>query len=208
MQFGFTDEQRMMLEMAKDFAVKEIQPTLKDDEGIIAAPIETKLGLQCAPTGEISFNKARIPKDSVLGEVGQGFQVCMFQLNNTRISCSAGALGIAGGAIDAAIDYANERTQFGKKIGSYQLIQGQILISNENAINQQTHISRPSLVRTTRTPSQLLLFIRCFCPALSKDRIFVMKNPGQESSGDFQSFRHRRATPDVPFAPGLGCYLL
>ena len=50
----------------------------------------------------------------------------MWQLNNTRISCSAGALGIAGGAIDAAIGYANERTQFGKKIGSYQMIQAQI----------------------------------------------------------------------------------
>jgi len=50
----------------------------------------------------------------------------MWQLNNTRISCSAGALGIAGGAIDAAIDYANERTQFGRKIGSFQMVQAQI----------------------------------------------------------------------------------
>jgi len=99
---------------------------LKGNEGIITAPIETKLGLHCAPTGEISFSAARIPKDSVLGEVGQGFPICMWQLNNTRISCAAGALGIAGGAIEAAIGYANERTQFGKKIGSYQLIQGQI----------------------------------------------------------------------------------
>lgn len=99
---------------------------LKDNEGIVTAPIETKLGLHCAPTGEIAFNKAKIPKDSVLGEVGQGFQICMWQLNNTRISCCAGALGIAGGAIDAAIGYANERTQFGKKIGSYQMIQAQI----------------------------------------------------------------------------------
>lgn len=96
---------------------------LKGNEGIITAPIETKLGLHCAPTGEISFSQAKIPKDSVLGEVGQGFQICMFQLNNTRISCAAGALGIGGGAIEAAIGYANERTQFGKKIGSYQMIQ-------------------------------------------------------------------------------------
>jgi glutaryl-CoA dehydrogenase (non-decarboxylating) len=99
---------------------------LKGNEGITTAPIETKLGLHCAPTGEIAFNRARIPKDSVLGAVGQGFQICMWQLNNTRISCAAGALGIAGGAIDAAIDYANERTQFGRKIGAYQMIQAQI----------------------------------------------------------------------------------
>ncbi len=99
---------------------------LKGNEGIVTAPIETKLGLHCAPTGEISFSQARIPKDSVLGEVGQGFQICMFQLNNTRISCAAGALGIGGGAVEASIGYANERTQFGKKIGSYQMIQAQI----------------------------------------------------------------------------------
>lgn len=99
---------------------------LKGNDGIITAPIETKLGLHCAPTGEISFNQAKIPKDSVLGEVGQGFQICMWQLNNTRISCASGALGIAAGAINAAIGYANERTQFGQKIGSYQMVQAQI----------------------------------------------------------------------------------
>jgi glutaryl-CoA dehydrogenase (non-decarboxylating) len=99
---------------------------LKDNEGIITTPIETKLGLNCAPTGEISFDEAIIPKDSVLGEVGKGFQVCMWQLNNTRIGCAAGAIGIAGGAIEAAIGYANERTQFGQKIGAYQMIQAQI----------------------------------------------------------------------------------
>jgi len=99
---------------------------LKDNEGIVTAAIETKLGLHCSPTGEIAFNQAKIPKDSVLGEVGQGFKICMFQLNNTRVSCAAGALGIGGGAIEAAIGYANERTQFGKKIGSYQMIQSQI----------------------------------------------------------------------------------
>ena len=99
---------------------------LKGNEGIVTAPIETKLGLHCAPTGEISFSQAKIPKDSVLGEVNQGFQICMWQLNNTRISCAAGALGIGGAAVEASIGYANERTQFGKKIGSYQMIQSQI----------------------------------------------------------------------------------
>ncbi len=99
---------------------------LKETENVHTAPIETKLGLHCSPTGEIVFQGAMIPKDAVLGEVNQGFQICMFQLNNTRISCAAGAIGIGGGAVEAAIGYANERTQFGKKIGSYQMIQAQI----------------------------------------------------------------------------------
>ncbi len=98
----------------------------KETEGLVTSPIETKLGLHCAPTGEFAFDSARIPKDSVLGEVGQGFQICMWQLNSTRIGCAAGAVGIGGGAVDAAINYANERTQFGKKIASYQMVQAQI----------------------------------------------------------------------------------
>lgn len=108
---------------------------IKDQEGIIGAPITTKLGLHCTPTGELAFDHAKIPKDSVLGEVGQGFKICMWQLNNTRLGCSAGALGIGGGAINAAIEYANERTQFGRKIGSHQMIQSQIadLVSEHEA---------------------------------------------------------------------------
>ena len=99
---------------------------LKETEGVITAPIETKLGLHCAPTGEISFDNAIIPKDAVLGKVGEGFKICMWQLNNTRLGCAAGGLGIAGGALDAAIQYANERTQFRRKIGAYQMIQASI----------------------------------------------------------------------------------
>ncbi|NLC77969.1 MAG: acyl-CoA dehydrogenase [Clostridia bacterium] len=99
---------------------------LKNTPGIITRPIETKLGLHCAPTGEISFEGAKIPKDAVLGKVGEGFKICMWQLNNTRIGCAAGGLGIAGGALEAAIKYANEREQFGQKIGKFQMIQASI----------------------------------------------------------------------------------
>ena len=50
----------------------------------------------------------------------------MWQLNNTRMNCAAGALGVAGGALELAINYANERTQFGKPISRHQMIQAQI----------------------------------------------------------------------------------
>ena len=99
---------------------------LKETEGITTTAIETKMGLNCAPTGDIAFDGAKIPKDAVLGAVGDGFKICMWQLNNTRISCAAGALGVAGAALDAAVKYANERQQFGQKIGAFQLIQGSI----------------------------------------------------------------------------------
>ncbi len=95
-------------------------------EGCTSKAIDTKLGLHCSPTGEFVFDGAKIPKDALLGKVGEGFKICMWQLNNTRINCAAGALGVAGGALELSIDYANERTQFGKPISKHQMIQAQI----------------------------------------------------------------------------------
>jgi len=98
----------------------------KNIEGCTSKAIDTKLGLHCSPTGEFVFDGAKIPKDALLGEEGQGFKICMWQLNNTRINCAAGALGVAGGALELSINYANERTQFGKPISKHQMIQAQI----------------------------------------------------------------------------------
>lgn len=98
----------------------------KNWKGCTARAIETKLGLKCAPTGEFAFDGMKVPKENVLGEAGDGFRICMWQLNQTRIGCAAGALGVAGGALDIAVKYANERTQFGKPISQHQMIQAQI----------------------------------------------------------------------------------
>jgi glutaryl-CoA dehydrogenase (non-decarboxylating) len=98
----------------------------KDLDGCTAKAIDTKLGLHCSPTGEFVFDGAKIPKDALLGKEGEGFKICMWQLNNTRISCAAGALGVAGGALELAVNYANGRTQFGKPISKHQMVQAQI----------------------------------------------------------------------------------
>jgi glutaryl-CoA dehydrogenase (non-decarboxylating) len=98
----------------------------KNTEGCTAKSIDTKLGLHCSPTGEFVFDGAKVPKDALLGKEGEGFKICMWQLNNTRINCAAGALGVAGGALELSVNYANERTQFGKPISRHQMIQSQI----------------------------------------------------------------------------------
>jgi len=99
---------------------------MKDNPGIKTAAIETKLGLFCAPTGEISFEDAKIPKDALLGEKGQGFKICMWQLDNTRLGCAARGVGIARACHEESIKYSLERTQFGRPIADYQMIQEQI----------------------------------------------------------------------------------
>jgi glutaryl-CoA dehydrogenase (non-decarboxylating) len=98
----------------------------KKMQGCTARAIETKLGLHCAPTGEFVFEGMKVPKENVLGKPGEGFRICMWQLNQTRLGCAAGALGVAGGALELAVDYAKQRTQFGRPIAQHQMIQAQI----------------------------------------------------------------------------------
>ncbi len=128
---------------------------LKNTEGVTTRAIDTKLGLHCAPTGEIYFDEAKVPKDAVLGQVGDGFKICMWQLNNTRLGCAAGALGCAGGLLDLAIEYANERTQFGQPIGKYQMIQSSIaeLVVEHHAA--QMLVYRAAYLKDKGLPNQL-----------------------------------------------------
>ncbi len=98
----------------------------KKMKGCSARAIETKLGLHCSPTGEFVFEGMQVPKENVLAKPGEGFRICMWQLNQTRLGCAAGALGLAGGVLDLAIDYAKARKQFGKPIAQHQMVQAQI----------------------------------------------------------------------------------
>ena len=77
----------------------------------------------------------RIPVANRLGNEGDGFKICMWQLNQTRLNCAAGALGVARAAKEAAVSYCNQRSQFGQKIGEFQMNQDMIaqMIAHEEA---------------------------------------------------------------------------
>ena len=94
-----------------------------------------KMGAHASPTGELTFENFHAPRESLMGQEGEGFKLCMWHLNHTRLSCAAGAVGVARAAKEAAISYANEREQFGQKIGQFQMIQDLIaqMIVNEEA---------------------------------------------------------------------------
>lgn len=85
-----------------------------------------KLGAHASPTGELTFESFFTPQESLIGKEGEGFKICMVHLSHTRLSCAAGAVGLARAAREAAVDYANQRQQFGQKIGQFQMIQDQI----------------------------------------------------------------------------------
>lgn len=81
---------------------------------------EKKLGIRSSPTTEIIFDNCRIPKENLLGQEGEGFVIAMKTLDGGRNGIAAQAVGIAQGALDAAVDYAKERVQFGKPIAVNQ----------------------------------------------------------------------------------------
>jgi glutaryl-CoA dehydrogenase (non-decarboxylating) len=94
--------------------------------GVTRNPIHKKVGMFAAPTSEMVYENAIIPKEALFGGPGKGFQICMWQLNNTRMGCANGAASLAAAALEGSVKYAQERTQFGKPIGKYQLVQDQI----------------------------------------------------------------------------------
>ncbi|BDH60591.1 acyl-CoA dehydrogenase [Lysinibacillus sp. PLM2] len=81
---------------------------------------EKKMGIRSSPTTEIIFDNCRVPKENLLGEEGEGFIIAMKTLDGGRNGIAAQAVGIAQGALDAAVDYAKERVQFGKPIVANQ----------------------------------------------------------------------------------------
>jgi glutaryl-CoA dehydrogenase (non-decarboxylating) len=99
---------------------------LKKTRGVSTVPIEGKLGLHCSPTGEVYFEDAKLKKDALLGEIGKGFKVCMTQLESTRLSCAARAVGVGEACLELGRDYALERKQFGTPIAEFQMIQSDL----------------------------------------------------------------------------------
>ena len=94
----------------------------KDFEGFSVGKKEKKLGIRSSPTTEIIFEGCKVPVGNRLGEEGQGFKIAMMTLDGGRNGIAAQAVGIAQGALDAAIDYAKERKQFGRPIADNQAI--------------------------------------------------------------------------------------
>ncbi len=93
------------------------------DEGFSVGTPERKLGIKGSPTREIYFEDCRIPASRRIGEEGTGFTTALTTLDHTRLSIGAQAVGIAQGALDAAVAYTKERRQFGKAIAEFQGMQ-------------------------------------------------------------------------------------
>jgi alkylation response protein AidB-like acyl-CoA dehydrogenase len=94
--------------------------------GFSVGVVEKKLGIKASGTAELIMEDCRIPKENLLGEVGEGFYVALNTLDGGRIGIASQALGIARAALEAAAEYSKSRVQFGQPISKFQAIQWMI----------------------------------------------------------------------------------
>ena len=98
----------------------------RDFKGFAVGRKEDKLGIRASSTTELILDGCEVPAENVLGPVGQGYRIAIDTLNGGRIGIGAQMIGIARGALDAAIGYVKERQQFGKALAEFQAIQFQL----------------------------------------------------------------------------------
>ncbi len=124
-----------------------------------------KLGAHSSPTGELTFDNFSVPAANLIGQEGDGFKICMRHLNHTRLGCAAGAVGLAKAAREAAVSYANQREQFGQKIGQFQMNQdliAQMVVQEEAA---RLLVYRAACLADRRQPYNLEVSIAKYAAA-------------------------------------------
>ncbi|MBF0202346.1 MAG: acyl-CoA dehydrogenase family protein [Desulfamplus sp.] len=114
--YAYTDKSQG----SKGLSAFVIEP--KNFEGIKTSALD-KMGSHSSPTGEVFLDNVKVPKENILGKPGDGAKIVFSSLNQTRLSAAAGGVGLAQACLDASIKYCNERRQFGKKIGEFQMNQ-------------------------------------------------------------------------------------
>ena len=90
--------------------------------GVEATKLKGKLGIKPSQTCEVAFSDARVPRTNLLGELDRGFYHTLEFLNESRIEIAAQGVGIAQGALDRALDYAKERSLFGRPLAELQAV--------------------------------------------------------------------------------------
>ncbi|NYD49093.1 alkylation response protein AidB-like acyl-CoA dehydrogenase [Actinomadura luteofluorescens] len=98
----------------------------KGTDGLRVGPSDEKMGQRGAHTAEVFFDGVRVPADAMVGTEGTGFRTAMASLAHGRVSIAAVCVGLAQRILDETVAYAKERSQGGRTIGEYQLVQGLI----------------------------------------------------------------------------------
>ena len=94
-----------------------------DAKGVTTHPLKNKYGFRPLATGELVLDEVRVPKDALVGEEGQGFEIAMNAVENGRLGVASRAVGLSQACVDVATSYARERVVFKQPIGKFQMVQ-------------------------------------------------------------------------------------
>jgi isovaleryl-CoA dehydrogenase len=142
-----------------------------------------KLGMRGSNTCELVFEDCPIPKENILGELNQGVAVLMSGLDYERLVLSGGPLGIMQAAMDISVPYIRDREQFGKGIGSFQLVQGKIadMYTLMNASRSYTYMCAQAAERgeiTRKDAAGCILYTAEMATKLALDAIQLLGGNG------------------------------
>jgi isovaleryl-CoA dehydrogenase len=152
-------------------------------KGFSTAQKLDKMGMRGSDTGELVFEDCEVPAENVVGKVGEGVAVLMSGLDYERIVLAAGPLGIMQAAMDVVIPYVHERHQFGKPIGTFQLVQGKIadMYTTMNAAKAYVYAAAAAADRgeaTRQDAAGCILFAAEKATALALDAIQLLGGNG------------------------------
>ncbi|MFW6045734.1 MAG: acyl-CoA dehydrogenase family protein, partial [Natronomonas sp.] len=142
-----------------------------DRDGFKAEKITGKMGIRASDTAELLFDDVRVPEDNLVGDRGAGFYQQMYFFDETRTGVAAQAVGIARGAAERALEYAQEREQFGRPIGDFQAIQHKLadMFTRTEAARQLTYKSAWSVEHADEQLTTLASMAKEFASRVAVD---------------------------------------
>jgi alkylation response protein AidB-like acyl-CoA dehydrogenase len=155
----------------------------RDDPGFSVGTKERKLGIKGSPTCEIHFEDCTIPADRIIGEPGTGLKTALRTLDHTRLTIGAQAVGIAQGAIDAAVAYVKERRQFGQAIAEFQGVQFMLadMAMRTEAARQLVYVAAGKAERGERD----LTFVSASAKVLASDTAMAVTTDAVQLFGGY-----------------------
>ena len=124
----------------------------KGIDGFSVGKKEDKLGIRGSDTCELYFDNCHVPIENLIDKEGQGFRIALATLDGGRIGIAAQALGIAQAALDKSVQYAKERKQFGKTIGSFGALQEKIALMGTNVEASRLLIQKAAVLKDVHKP--------------------------------------------------------
>jgi butyryl-CoA dehydrogenase len=142
----------------------------KNRPGFLVGEIEDLCGMRANPVSSLFFEDCKVPKENLLGRIGQGVKIGLTALDTGRIGIAAQALGIAQAAFESSVSYAKERQQFNKPLSKFQTIQNYLAEMATKIDASRLLLYRAAACKDSNKPfSAEASMAKLFCSATAKE---------------------------------------